>query len=454
MGRHGSGRALDAATVSTCLKVLSRVQSNVTSAEATSVARLTRWLGAFVETVDARQSTELEALDDPRAMELLLPDSCFMRDMSTDNTHTSSMRSRRASLLPDSELMCELSINSFSRPHPSLQQKLDQILDWNRFDVFAVERLSKGRPLQTVTWALLHHFELVDALDISPDKLRRYLKSVEALYNHNPYHNSQHAADVTQNVGVLLADAIHSQLGQLEILACILAACVHDILHPGFGNAYMVNTATDASVTYNDNSVNENMHAAEAFRLMRREGHDFLAHLPPDQWRFVRHTMVAIILATDMAVHADLVAEFTADVAVLGDDVSTWPQGKRTVALTMLVHCADLGNPGKPLHMSLNWSARVANEFFAQGDAERAANLPISRLCDREHTDICATQLAFMSAIVAPSFTALSALTPATSRLALNNVAANQEHWRSGKVPWREWLSSSYTFELQPKALD
>lgn len=60
------------------------------------------------------------------------------------------------------------------------------------------------------------------------------MQTIEAHYNSNPYHNSQHAADVTQNVGVLLAsDGLSDQLSQLEVLACILAACVHDVRHPG-----------------------------------------------------------------------------------------------------------------------------------------------------------------------------------------------------------------------------
>lgn len=50
------------------------------------------------------------------------------------------------------------------------------MLDWNEFDVFAVARLSRGRPLQTVTWALLQHFDLIDSLSLPQDKLRRFLK--------------------------------------------------------------------------------------------------------------------------------------------------------------------------------------------------------------------------------------------------------------------------------------
>lgn len=51
-----------------------------------------------------------------------------------------------------------------------------QVLDWNEFDVFTVARISRGRPLQTVTWALLQHFDLIDSLNLPPDKLRRFLK--------------------------------------------------------------------------------------------------------------------------------------------------------------------------------------------------------------------------------------------------------------------------------------
>ena len=51
-----------------------------------------------------------------------------------------------------------------------------QVLDWNDFDVFSVARLSRGRPLQTVTWALLQHFDLIESLSLPPDQLRRFLK--------------------------------------------------------------------------------------------------------------------------------------------------------------------------------------------------------------------------------------------------------------------------------------
>lgn len=48
-----------------------------------------------------------------------------------------------------------------------------------------------------------------------------------------------------------------------------------------------------------------------AFRLMQRDGHGFLSHLVREEWRFLRRTMIGIVLATDMASHTDVVTEFS-----------------------------------------------------------------------------------------------------------------------------------------------
>ena len=57
---------------------------------------------------------------------------------------------------------------------------------------------------------------------------------------------------------------------------------------------------------YNDVSVNENMHLATAFKILRRPGNDLVEHLSPEQYRFFRRTVIQIVLATDMAGHSEL----------------------------------------------------------------------------------------------------------------------------------------------------
>ena len=50
-----------------------------------------------------------------------------------------------------------------------------------------------------------------------------------------------------------------------------------------------------------------------------------------------------------------------------------------------MVHCADLSNPTKPLEIYKNWTNRVMEEFFVQGDLERERGMDISPMCDK-HT--------------------------------------------------------------------
>jgi len=48
-----------------------------------------------------------------------------------------------------------------------------------------------------------------------------------------------------------------------------------------------------------------------------------------------------------------------------------------------MIHCADLSNPTKPLDLYRQWTDRIMQEFFAQGDTERKLGLDISPMCDR-----------------------------------------------------------------------
>lgn len=56
-------------------------------------------------------------------------------------------------------------------------------------------------------------------------------------------------------------------LSKLERFAIILASAVHDLGHPGVNNVFLVKTRDKQALTYNDRSVNENMHASLAFTL-------------------------------------------------------------------------------------------------------------------------------------------------------------------------------------------
>ncbi len=60
-----------------------------------------------------------------------------------------------------------------------------------------------------------------------------------------------------------------------------------------------------------------------------------------------------------------------------------------------MVHCADLSNPTKPLDLYRNWTNRVMEEFFVQGDLERERGLDISPMCDRHTATVEKSQVSF-----------------------------------------------------------
>ena len=51
--------------------------------------------------------------------------------------------------------------------------------------------------------------------------------------------------------------------------------------------------------------------------------------------------------------------------------------------LRIAVHTADVSNPARRMDYVLEWTSRVVEEFYLQGDQERARDLPISAFMDR-----------------------------------------------------------------------
>lgn len=58
-----------------------------------------------------------------------------------------------------------------------------------------------------------------------------------------------------------------------------------------------------------------------------------------------------------------------------------------------MVHCADLSNPTKSLDLYRQWTDRIMDEFFHQGDRERERGMEISPMCDKHTASVERTQV-------------------------------------------------------------
>jgi len=281
---------------------------------------------------------------------------------------------------------------------------LSHVASIQAFDVFHVSELSAQQPLLHVGITIMSHRGLLRVFHVKNSKLVSFISEIEALYLDNPYHNKLHAAEVVQTTHAFLYQASCSW-SELEVMSALLAGMCHDVGHPGFTNGYRVMIGDDDALTYNDKSVNENMHSAISQRVLQKEGCNFLSSVSREQFTAIRKLMIDIILATDMAHHMKKLNKYRTAVEESGRDPSKWDSP--SLALEWMTHVADISSVAKPMTIAELWTDRLLHEFFNQGDREREQGLPVSPMCDRNTVSRAGSQVGFVNFIVRPALQAL-----------------------------------------------
>lgn len=303
--------------------------------------------------------------------------------------------------------------------------------------VFTLAKVTNNRPLTAITFTIFQERGLAKTFKILPTTLVGYLTRIEEHYRREvPYHNSTHAADVTQSSHVLLSmPALDKIFTDLEVLATIFASTIHDVDHPGVTNQYLINTGSELALMYNDESVLESHHLAVAFKLLQEDGLDVFHNLTAKSRQTLRHIVIEIVLATDMNKHMDHIANLKTMVEthkLSGSGVlSLDSYSERVQVLKSLVHCSDLSNPTKPLDLYRRWTDCIMQEFFRQGDLERDQGLDISPMCDRHTATVEKSQVGFIDYIVHPLWETWADLVQPDCQEILDVLEDNREWYRS-----------------------
>ncbi|XP_027750485.1 high affinity cAMP-specific 3',5'-cyclic phosphodiesterase 7A isoform X5 [Empidonax traillii] len=250
----------------------------------------------------------------------------------------------------------------------------------------------------------------------------------EDYHSQNPYHNAVHAADVTQAMHCYLKEPkLSRSLTPWDVLLSLIAAATHDLDHPGVNQPFLIKTNHYLATLYKNTSVLENHHWRSAVGLLRESG--LFAHMSLENRQLMESQIGDLILATDISQQNEYLSMFRSHLD--RGDLCLENANHRHFVLQMALKCADICNPCRTWELSKQWSEKVTEEFFHQGDIEKKYHLGVSPLCDRQTETIANIQIGFMTYLVEPLFGEWARFSNTRlSQTMLGHLGLNKASWK------------------------
>ncbi|RCN42714.1 3'5'-cyclic nucleotide phosphodiesterase, partial [Ancylostoma caninum] len=298
---------------------------------------------------------------------------------------------------------------------------MSMVADWS-LPIFEIAEKHQDTVLSRLTYTVFKQADLFRIFKLSPIKFFNFFHALERGYWDIPYHNRVHAADVlhgcyyltchpvrpligpTTSPDSLLpppltpAAPISASMSTLELMALYTAAAMHDYDHPGRTNAFLVAAEDKKAILYNDRSVLENHHAAESWRLLQLTENNFIETLDPAETKRFRYLVLEYILATDLKQHFEIIMMFNEK----SSEMELLNESDRLLMAKMIIKMADINSPTKPYGLHRQWTDRICQEFYEQGDEERKRGMPITPYMDRTDAQVAKLQDSFIAHVVSP----------------------------------------------------
>jgi len=319
----------------------------------------------------------------------------------------------------------------------SLSDQMEKIASCD-FDIFELNKLLNKKTSIYLAMEILSRLAIVDNGGIPHNILFDFVKEIVSHYDRVKaiYHNDLHAGDVMQTVYTIFVKGklnVKMRLSELDIFAILVAALCHDYKHPGTNNAYNINARTKYAMRYNDLHVLESYHISQTFKVLSNKKFNIFQNFTPEEYRISRRRMIDAVISTDMAKHTKVITAAKTKTELYDiikgknftkifedipeDETKTNKQlidlyDRQQCLLNMIIHTSDISNPAKPDKVSSQWTQRVYDEFFVQGDLEKEKKLPVSNFCDRNTTNVNKAMIGFISFVVGPTINCLTNLIP------------------------------------------
>ncbi|XP_072825810.1 high affinity cGMP-specific 3',5'-cyclic phosphodiesterase 9A isoform X2 [Vicugna pacos] len=277
---------------------------------------------------------------------------------------------------------------------------------------------------------MYHDLGLVRDFSINPVTLKRWLLCVHDNYRNNPFHNFRHCFCVAQMMySMVWLCGLQEKFSQMDILILMTAAVCHDLDHPGYNNTYQINARTELAVRYNDISPLENHHCAVAFQILTQPECNIFSNVQPDSFRQIRQGMITLILATDMARHAEIMDSFK-------EKMENFDYGNEehvTLLKMVLIKCCDISNEVRPAEVAEPWVDCLLEEYFMQSDREKSEGLPVAPFMDRDKVTKATAQIGFIKFVLIPMFETVTKLFPAVEELMLQPLWESRDRYEELK---------------------
>eukprot|EP00794_Sanderia_malayensis_P004717 gene4717-5340_t len=258
------------------------------------------------------------------------------------------------------------------------------------------------------------------------DVVSRFILTVRKNYRRVPYHNWTHAFNVAHCMYccIKLSDG---HLKGLEAIALFVACLCHDLDHRGKNNDWMKNESTPLAAVYTTSTL-EHHHFNQTITILQHEGHNIFSHLNSTEYKQVLGYIKDCILATDLATFFGNKARLGEIVANEGFDVQNAQHRKllRAVAMTG----GDLSACAKPWQIQYETVKVIFQEFYAQGDEEKALGRTPLPMMDRNTADkLPQHQIGFLVGICIPCYDLLFKIMPGCRPL-VDGATKNLDKWK------------------------
>ncbi|RVE66107.1 hypothetical protein OJAV_G00123170 [Oryzias javanicus] len=166
-----------------------------------------------------------------------------------------------------------------------------------------------------------------------------------------------------------------------------------------------------------------------------------------NQYRTLRQSIIDMVLATEMTRHFEHVSKFVNSInkpMAAIEETSTCSGNSESESQTnlrnsaenrllikrMLIKCADVANPCRPLELCIEWAGRISEEYFAQTDEEKRLGLPVVMpVFDRNTCSVPKSQISFIDYFITDMFDALDAF--ASLPVLMEHLSENYKYWKT-----------------------